>query len=381
MAKTPSTTEKSAKGLAGKTESGAKGAAQGAAPGSAAKMAASAAVGKDGKPSATTPGSGELPPQENPETETPTDAENAPSRPPSRLFKALSSLAYFLLLGSFGGVLVATLFALDFLDILQFRYKVPESMRKRWPLEKYYEFVRQNQMPSEQRYEELMAREKQRYNDLVSEGSSDLKKRATELETSYRDLIRQQEMAYQTALASQTFHQTTLIASQEAAYRQLMLAQEDTFRKRQQELLGIQEENLKERMRLEELKRDLDTRKESVDILSKQVAAEAVNLESSLIRFMEEDNRLKPIQEVAATMNPRALAQIFDEVSDNKLIYDILRGIPPERSALILSFMDPEKAGKIVKMSTAPQTLPTGNRPYIPSSLQGIVASAQSNLR
>ncbi|MBF0500760.1 MAG: hypothetical protein HQM09_11550 [Candidatus Riflebacteria bacterium] len=350
------------------------------------KPAAGAAPGapaKNGKTAPPAPEAGKEKAAEDaqPIQDPPKEVTEPLPRPPSRLFQALSRIAFIALLGILGVVSLTTLVALDFLDVIPLRWKIPESMRTRWPLAKYYDFVKMNQLPSEQRYEELIQREKRSYDELMAAGSADLKRRADELESSYRELIRKQEMINQTSLASQTMFQTTLVASQESAYRELMRAQDANYRKRQQELLAIQEDNIKESKRLEELKKDLDLRKESVDILTKQVSAEAVNLESSLIRFMEEENRLKPIQEVSASMDPRSLAQILDEVSDNKLIYDILRGVPPERSALILSFMDPEKAGKIVKMSTLPQTLPAGNRPYIPSNLQNLVASAQNTLR
>ncbi|MBI3039617.1 hypothetical protein HYY75_11345 [bacterium] len=255
-----------------------------------------------------------------------------------------------MLLLSLAALLGMSLFVLDFLDILQFRYKIPENIRKKWPLSAYFDFVRLNQLPDEERYKILLQRQKEMYDTLISEGSSDLKKRAEELDSKYRELVR---------------------------------AQEDLLKKRQGDLAKLQEENIKEKKRLDDLNQDVSKKKEIADALSKQVASEALNLESSLIRFMEGESRLKAVQEVCASMDPRSIASIFDEVADNMLIYNILKGVPPERSALVLSFMDPEKAGKIIKMSTNLPTLPGPNesRSYMPPSLKNLLASSQSLLR
>lgn len=304
-----------------------------------------------------------------------------PPAPTSRLYRILNALATAGLFATFFGLLGLTVLTMDFLDILQFRYKIPEQYRAKWPLSAYYDFVKLHQMPEEQRFQELVERERRRYQSLISSGSEELQKRSSDLEGAYRNLIRSEEQKYRDLTASQGYQYRDMVASLQATHRDLMRASEEVNRRNAEELRKLQEENLKEAKRLEELRKDLELRKESIDILSRQVASEAVSLETSLIRFMEEENRLRPIQEVAASMDPRALAEIFNEVSENKLIYDILRGVPPERAALVLSFMDPEKAGKIVKMSTIPPTLPSGGRSYVPSSLQNLLASSQANVR
>ena len=281
-------------------------------------------------------------------------AENADApeaeKPPSRLYSAISSLAFLLLIVSFFAVCSALLITLDFLDIMPFRYYLPESFRQKWPISSYFQFIKLHQLPDEERFQVLARQNKEEYQRLISSGTGELRQRAEELEKAYKELVKKQD------------------AEQ---------------RSRQQELLAIQEENLKMKTKLEQMERDLTVRKDSVEVISRQVASEAINIETSLIRFMEEDNRLKPVQEMTAAMDPRSIAAIFDEVSDNKLIYDIMKGIPPERSALILSYMDPEKAGKIVKMSQVPPTLPApgSSRSYLPSSLQNLVASSQALAR
>ncbi len=280
-------------------------------------------------------------------------AETAEPAPPGRLSKlylAFANVAFATLIGLFLGMITMTALAIDFLDLVQWRYRVPEQWRTRWPVSAYYDFVKLHQLPDEQRYQELLQREKQRYDQIIGSGSVDLQRRADSLESSYRDLVR---------------------------------SQEEQFHKRQEELRIQQEDLLKERKSLEEMKADIAGRKESVDLISQQLSSEAANLESSMIRFMEEENRLKPVQEIAATMEPRAMARILDEVSDNALIYQILKGIPADQSALVLASMDPEKAGKIMKISQNPPVLPPGtaDRSYIPQSLQNLVASSQANLR
>jgi len=282
-----------------------------------------------------------------------TPDETVMDEPPGRLSKlylAFANLAFVTLIGLFLGMIALTAVAIDFLDLVQWRYRVPDQWRTRWPMAAYYDFVKLHQLPDEQRYQELLQREKQRYDQIIGSGSVDLQRRADSLDSSYRDLVR---------------------------------SQEEQFRKRQEELRMQQEELVKERKSLEEMKADIAGRKESVDLISQQLASEAANLESSMIRFMEEENRLKPVQEIAATMDPRSMARILDEVSDNALIYQILKGIPAEQSGLVLASMDPEKAGKIMKISQNPPVLPPGtaDRSYIPQSLQNLVASSQANLR
>ncbi len=269
--------------------------------------------------------------------------------PVSRLYRVISNLAFLVLLGLFLGMVGMTALALDFLDLLQWRYRVPEEWRAKWPIAAYYDFVRLHQLPEEQRYQELLQREKQRYDEIIGSGSVDLKRRSESLEASYRELVR---------------------------------SQEELFRKRQEELRTQQEELLKERRALDDQKADLATRKESVDLISRQLASEAASLEASMIRFMEDENRLKPVQDIAAAMDPAAMARILDEVSDNSLVFQILKGVTPAQSAAILAAMDPEKVGKIMKISQNPPALPTGNdRSYLPQSLQNLVATSQANLR
>lgn len=292
---------------------------------------------------------------ENENTESKAENDNMQEEPiapaePSRLYKAISRIFFLFLLLCLGITSVATVFVLDFLDIWQFRYKVPKPWRKVWPLTKYYDFVQLYQLPDEERYQELMLREKERYNSVIIQGSKNLKERAKELESSYRTLVRMQKEKYNNGM---------------------------------EELRKKQEEFLKEKTKFEAEKKDLDVRKEAIDTLSKQLASETKNLESSLIRFMEEANRLKQVQKIATVMDPQGLARILDEVTDNKMIYDILRGMPPLQSGKVLALMDPEKAGKIMKFGQIPIKLPPPGpaRTYVPPSLQNLVASTQAILR
>ncbi|MBF0410048.1 MAG: hypothetical protein HQM10_22080 [Candidatus Riflebacteria bacterium] len=268
----------------------------------------------------------------------------------SRYFNAITNVIFFCLLGLLGILGISAVFMLDFLDLISIRHKIPEEYRKYPPLVWYYDFVKLNQLPTEERLQEIIKREQKKYNDLIVSGSSDLQKRSQELENAYKELIR---------------------------------SQEEKYKKRHQELLAMQEDILKEKKRLEELKADLEMRKGTIDVLSRNLASEAMNIESSLAKLMQEESRLKPIQDMASSMNPKDMATIFDEVSDNMLIYRILKGIAPDRSSYILSNMDPEKAGKIIKISQSPPTLPPPDDPGqgIPSSLRNLVASAQANLR
>ncbi|NLI79153.1 MAG: hypothetical protein GX442_22260 [Candidatus Riflebacteria bacterium] len=277
-------------------------------------------------------------------------ADGSQEEQPSRLFRALTSILYLGLIGAFSLTLVTLLFALDFLDILQFRYRLPLGWRTKWPLSSYYDFVAMHQLPDEERFAEQMRRRKQEFDDLMVRSNADITRRNRELEEAYQNLARVQDESYQ---------------------------------KRQRELDAVQEELLRQKKLIEDMKQDLEARKAGVDILARQVASEAASLESSLIRFMEEENRLRPVQDIAATMEPQAIGAILDEVPDNVLIYNILRGIPADRSALILSFMDPEKAGKILKISKNPPTLPDPgpSRSYVPPGLQDLVASTNANLR
>lgn len=140
---------------------------------------------------------------------------------------------------------------------------------------------------------------------------------------------------------------------------------------------------LKRKDEIEKLEEKSRRREEALNILYQQLASETINLEASLIEFMEGDNRLAPIQDIATVMDPRALATILGEIGDNTLIFRILNGIPPERSGLVLAAMDPEKAGKIVTISQRPIQLPPPGtmRPYIPPALSDLIASVEANLR
>ncbi|MBF0545817.1 MAG: hypothetical protein HQM08_15345 [Candidatus Riflebacteria bacterium] len=268
----------------------------------------------------------------------------------SRYLNAIMNLAFIFLVGVLGSLLVVLILMLDFLDVISIRYKIPENYRKSFPLNYYYDFIKINELPGEERLQALIKREQTKFSDLITSGSDDLQKRASELENSYKELVR---------------------------------AQEEKYKRRQTELLALQEENLAEKKKLEELKVDLENRKDSVDILSKQLASEALKIESSLSKLMEGENRLKPVQQMVGAMDPKEMAKIFDEVSDNQLIYNILKGVPPERASLILATMDAEKAGKIVAISESPPKLPPPDAPksYIPKSLTDLIASAQANIK
>ena len=95
---------------------------------------------------------------------------------------------------------------------------------------------------------------------------------------------------------------------------------------------------------------------------------------------MEKENRLNQICAIAAQMEPKALAKVFDEVPDDQLIYDIMGGLEPRQSAKTLSYMDAEKAGKIMKISNNPLTLPEPGpaRSYIPQSLTNLIDETQA---
>lgn len=274
-----------------------------------------------------------------------------PPQEPSPLFKFISNVFYIILLCSLGITLGVTLFTLDFLDIYTFRNDIPEAYRKGWPLEAYYEFVKLHQLPEEERYQQLIYTEQRRYDKLITDGNKNLEDRAKSLEESYRALVRTQK-------------------------EQSRLEQEAL--RKQQEELAI------ERKKLEEGLADLEKRKAAMDVLSNKLASEAINIESSLIKFMERENRLDQVCSIAAQMDPKALARVFDEVPDDQLIYDIMGGLQPSHSAKTLSNMDPEKAGKIMKMGNNPIILPppgNSSRSYIPQSLTNLINETQANKR
>ena len=287
---------------------------------------------------------------ENSEAQITTEDEEEEPKEPSKLFKFISTLFYIFLLCTLGVTLVITLFTLDFLDIINFRNSIPEKYRKGWPLEAYYEFVKLHQLPEEERYQQLIYNEQNRYNKLMADGNKSLENRAKALEESYRALMRTQK-------------------------EQSRLDQEALRRK--QEELALQQKKLDDGLA------DLEKRKKAIDDLSNRLASEAANIESSLIRFMEKENRLDQVCAIAAQMEPKALAKVFDEVPDDQLIYDIMGGLQPSHSAKTLSHMDPEKAGKIMKISNNPLTLPQPgpSRSYIPPSLTNLIEETKANRR
>lgn len=268
----------------------------------------------------------------------------------SRIFKAIANLFYLFLLASLATATVLSILTIDFLDIYQFRYNVPEEWRTKWPLSAYYDFVQLHQLPEEERYQQLILKEQQRYDRVITQGSQDLERRATELENSYKALMRTQRESYQ---------------------RQL------------DELARLREEIATERKSFDEEKAALETRRASLDDVAKRLASETLSVESSLIRFMEEDNRLEQVQRIAQSMSPEPLGSIFDEVRDNKLIYDIIRGLPPQHAAAVLSSMDPEKAGRIMGLGQEPIKLPPPGpaRTYIPPGLQSLLDETSDMIR
>ncbi len=282
---------------------------------------------------------------------TPTrDNKEQEERKPSRIFLALSRLTYWFLLASLGVAIFLSALTLDFLNIYTFRHRIPEQWREKWPFEPYFDFVQLHQLPEEERYQQLILQEQERFNRLITQGSRDLETRAKSLEDSYRGLIR---------------------------------SQREQYSREMEELRKLREELVLEQKKLADEKADLEKRKAAIDELSNRLASETLNLESSLIRFMEQENRLDQVRVIAAQMDPKALSTIFDEVPDDKLIYEILSGLNPQHSGKVLGLMDPEKAGKIMKIGQLPQNLPAPgpSRNYIPPSLQNLIDDTQANLR
>lgn len=295
-------------------------------------------------------------PEQNPGSEdnirtAPETQENEqPVKPPSKLFKVLGQILYLFLLASLGVATFLSILTLDFLEIYPFRNKIPEELRKYWPLAPYYDFVQLHQLPEEERYQQLIHQEQERYNRIITQGSRDLETRAKTLEESYRNLIRTQKEQHQ----------------------------------REMEELRKQREAFEvEKKQLADDRQDLENRKVAVDELSQRLASETLNLESSLIRFMEKENRLDQVRGIAAQMDPNALGRIFNDVPDDKLIYDILAGMQPVHSGRVLGSMEPEKAGRILKLGNLPQSLPEPGpaRSYVPPSLQNLIDDTQNNLR
>lgn len=278
------------------------------------------------------------------------EEEQQQKREPSKIYKAISQIFFLFLLGALGLAIFLSALTLDFLDIYRFRHRIPENMRARWPFAQYFDFVQLHQLPEEERYQQLILQEQERFNRLITQGSRDLEQRAKSLEESYRALIR---------------------------------TQKEQYKREMEELLKQREQLALEQKKLEDGKADLENRKVAVDELSKKLASEAINLESSLIRFMEQGNKMEQVRNIAAQMEPKALSTIFDEVPDDKLIYEILSGMNPQHSGRVLAGMDPEKAGKIMKLGQMPITLPPPgpSRSYIPPSLQNLINETQGNLR
>ena len=286
------------------------------------------------------------PPQPAPQQSRPAEPEPLPPSRVSRFFGAVLSVFYAgLVLAS---ILLFLLFILtmDFLDIVQFRYLVPEKVREKWPISAYYEFVKYHQLPDEERLLESVKIEKEKYNKMAVSDSADLKRRREELEKDYLDLMQKGK---------------------------------EYLRKVEEDLNKEKEEVRREREKLEKVKTDMVASESALETKSKEIEFNNLDTRLRQAKLKEEGDRLKPMQEMTSAMDPRAVATVFDEVSDSKLIYDILKGMPPERSALILSFMDPERAGKIVKMTSIPTDLPGpmgGSK-----SPNTLGATAQPNLR
>lgn len=269
---------------------------------------------------------------------------------PSPFFKFFSTLFYIILLISLFVTTSILALSLDFLDVWTFRNKIPEKYRKIWPLEGYYEFVKLHQLPDEERYQQLLYIEQEKYNKLISDGNKNLEERAKALEKSYKALMRTQ--------------------------REQNKLEQENLRKKQEEL-ALQQKKLEDGLA------DLEQRKKEIDQLSNRLASEAMNIESSLIRFMEKENRLDQICSIASQMEPKSLARVFDEVPDDQLIYDIMGGLQPNHSAKTLGLMDPEKAAKIMKISGNPLVLPEPGpaRSYIPESLTNLINDTKKNQR
>lgn len=295
-------------------------------------------------------------PQQNLETQQQNDEINRQdkddtSKKPSKIFGCLATITFWALLAALGFSLVLSAFVFDFLNIIQLRQKIPQSWRKAWPLSEYYDFVQLHQLPEEERYRQMLYQEQERYQNLTRQADYDLKERSKKLEDSYKGLIRTKKEAYNKEM--------------------------EELRKQREELI------LREK-KLSEAEKDLEKRKTSVDTLSKRLASEAINLESSLVRFMEQENRLDQVRSIAAQMSPQALGKIFDEVGDDKLIYDILSGLDPVHAGNVLSNIDPEKAGKIMRLGNQKKTLPPPSSPardYMPQSLQNLINDSKSTLR
>jgi flagellar motility protein MotE (MotC chaperone) len=269
-------------------------------------------------------------------------------QPPSALFIMLSNILFVVLLVLLGLTVTVGVFTLDFLDIYTFRYNIPEGYRKSWPLSSYYDFVQRHQLPEEQKYHEMMLDMRSELNELLTKSDKDLQTRAKQLEDSYRALIKTQNEIHSKAM-------------KDINQRELELKSEKT--------------------RLEKEKSEFEIKRSKNEELAHKLASETANVESSLIKFMENQNRLDQICSIAAQMNPKSVAKIFDELPDDKLIYDIMGGLQPSHSAKVLSEMDAEKASKVMRIGNQPITLPEPNqRPsYVPAGLQSLLNETATN--
>ena len=269
-------------------------------------------------------------------------------RPPSAVFALLSNIMFALLLGMLAITSILTLFVIDFLDIYTFRYKIPEHLRKSWPLSSYYDFVQRHQLPEEQKYHEMMLEMQSKLNKALVQTNKDLSERAQQLETSYKALVKTQ--------------------------KEIHSAEMEKLRKNQ-------EKYETEKKKLEEEKSAFSIKQQKNEELAKRLASETANVESSLIRFMENQNRLDQICSIAAQMDPKSLAKIFDELPDDKLIYDIMGGLEPSQSGKILGAMDSEKASKVMRIGNLPIALPdpTSRPSFVPPGLQSLLYETRLN--
>lgn len=274
--------------------------------------------------------------------------EEKKARPPSAIFMLLSNIMFALLLAMLGITSILTLFAVDFLDIYTFRYKIPENYRKSWPLSAYYDFVQRHQLPEEQKYHEMMLDMQSDLSNKLFQTNIDLEERSKQLEKSYTALVKTQK----------DIHTNDMVKLQK---------KRDEF-----EI---------EKKKLDEEKADFEKKRAKNEELANRLASETANVESSLIRFMENQNRLDQICSIAAQMDTKALAKIFDELPDDRLIYNIMGGLQPSHSGKVLGEMDAEKASKVMRIGNLPITLPEPNvsPSYVPPSLQALLDETRLN--
>jgi flagellar motility protein MotE (MotC chaperone) len=209
-------------------------------------------------------------------------------------------------------------------------------LRKSWPLSSYYDFVQRHQLPEEQKYHEMMLEMQSKLDKALVQTNKDLSERAQQLETSYKALVKTQ--------------------------KEIHSAEMEKLRKNQE-------------------KSAFSIKQQKNEELAKRLASETANVESSLIRFMENQNRLDQICSIAAQMDPKSLAKIFDELPDDKLIYDIMGGLEPSQSGKILGAMDSEKASKVMRIGNLPIALPdpTSRPSFVPPGLQSLLDETRLN--